>query len=128
MLHQERDAINLSLLRQFTIKKSHALFEQKFKNLLEIGPPRLSGSLNSTIYKANPQWYFNLEEHCVKNEICYSSLDIDESVNPTFIGSIESPDLLLKHENLGDFSRVVAFSILEHVANPFWRSKIFGKF
>jgi hypothetical protein len=119
MLHEGRDAINLSLLREFTIEKSHALFKEKFKNLLEIGPPRLSGSLNSRIYKANPQWYFNLQELCEENEICYSSLDIDESVNPTFIGSIESPDLVLKHEYFGGFSRVVAFSILEHVSNPF---------
>jgi hypothetical protein len=119
MQHEDRDEINLSLLREFTLKKSYALFEEKFNNLLEIGPPRFSGSLNSTIYKSNPQWYFNMQELCEKSEISYSSLDIDESVNPTFLGSIENPNLVLKHEQLRNFSRVVAFSILEHVSNPF---------
>jgi len=119
MIHGEKDDVNLSLLREFTLKKSQALFEEKFKSLLEIGPPRFSGSLNSAIYKTNPQWYFSMLELCERNEIAYSSLDIDESVNPTFCGSIENPDLALKYEQLKNFSRVVAFSILEHVSNPF---------
>ena len=118
-LHEDRDLVNLKLLREFTIKKSYALFKESFKNLLEIGPPRKDGSLNSKIYKVNPHWYFDMLELCEKNEISYSSLDIDESTNPTFLGAIDSPDLLLQHPKLRDFSRVVAFSILEHVLNPF---------
>ena len=113
------DDKNLARLREFTILKSEALFTRDFKNLLEIGPPRTSGALNSPIFEKNPQWYVSIENLCRDYNVVYSSLDLDYTAKPTYCGSIDDPKLLLSFSRLTKFERVVAFSILEHVNNPF---------
>lgn len=113
------DEKNLELLRLFTITKSKALFERNFQSLLEIGPPRTHGAKNSPVYQKNRDWFFSIEDICIQKGVHYSSLDIDKSTEPNFLGSIDDPNLLPQSVGLKDYSRVVCFSILEHVKNPF---------
>jgi hypothetical protein len=116
---QSIDEANLASLREFTILKSEKLFEVDFYKLLEIGPPRITGALNSGIYIDNPQWHFNLQQWCKSNSKTYASLDLDKNVNADFVGSIDDPNLISVHSGLKEFDRIVCFSVLEHCNNPF---------
>ena len=105
------DDTNLRLLRDFTVLKSERIRFSKSDNILEIGPPRLNGALNSPIYEGHPEWFVDLRKSCEAVGATYASLDIDPQVNPTFLGSLEDPILSLPE---GQFTTVICFSILEH--------------
>ena len=105
------DDLNLRLLREFTIKKSESVKCDADDRILEIGPPRLSDALNSRVYKDHPNWFFSLEEMCKDSGAEYASLDLDPGVNPTYLGSLENPNLDIPANY---FTSVVCFSILEH--------------
>jgi len=105
------DELNLRLLREFTIKKSKSIKYSVSDRVLEIGPPRLSDALNSKVYQDHPNWFFSLEEVCESIGAQYASLDVDPGVNPTYLGSLENPNLDLPENH---FTSVVCFSILEH--------------
>ena len=105
------DDLNLELLRKFTIEKSAALEYSAEDFVLEIGPPRLENALNSPVYKNHPEWYFSVQEACQVAGARYACLDLDPGVNPTYLGSLEDPELKLP---TNQFTSVVCFSILEH--------------
>ena len=105
------DDLNLELLRKFTIEKSAALEYSAEDFVLEIGPPRLENALNSPVFINHPEWYFSVQEACQVAGARYASLDLDPGVNPTYLGSLEDPELKLP---TNQFTSVVCFSILEH--------------
>lgn len=113
------DDDNLAALREFTLNKSKALLEERFQSLLEIGPPRMSGALNSPIYQMNSSWYFDLKAACEEIGIRYRSLDMDPETSPDILGVLDSESLNVGSGNRAAFERVVCFSVLEHCTNPF---------
>jgi SAM-dependent methyltransferase len=81
-------------------------------NLLEIGPPRVNGALNSPIYDKNPEWFFDLRQFSITHKLNYFDLDMDEKVNPDFLGDLGTPVNPLP-KNF--FNLVICYSILEHI-------------
>jgi hypothetical protein len=109
------DDFALGEFRQFSKRKLQEITIGIQSPVLEIGPSKLVGALNSPVFKSFPSSYFDVRANlAVGTE--YQSMDIDPSVMPDILGSIESESLAIPKNS---FQSVICFSILEHCKNPF---------
>ncbi len=101
-------------MRQFSHQQLLNLDLTRNDKVLEIGPNRRFGALNSKIFELMPETFFDLRTRIDRDGFQYWDLDSDPAVGSDFIGDLGSSTLLLPKEF---FNVVVAFSVLEHTGN-----------
>ena len=106
------DEANLLRLREFTKARLIDIMFQPSDKVLEIGPSRSEGAVNSPVFLRYPGTYFDLKSRSVSSRFEYFDLDIDPGVNPTYLGDISKRESPLPS---GVFDKIICFSVLEHI-------------
>lgn len=107
------DERNLQLLRIATKCHAENLAFDAGAKVLEVGPPRPRKAKNSAVFRANPEWFYDLRSGSV-NQYEYYDLDMDPMVSADFCGDLGSSTLTIPKSF---FDYVICFSVLEHVPN-----------